>query len=78
MDQMSLQLQIPTLCWKCQTTSGVQLVMNDITLRAVHHQQHAQELMEQLEIGRIGRLRDKYEFRAATVPLSEEALPPHG
>lgn len=78
MDQMSLAYskQVPTECWWCKTKSGVQIVMNGIILKAVHHQDHAQLLISQLELGRIGRVRDIYELVPATVPLSEQESQP--
>lgn len=35
-----------TLCYKCQVTSGVQIVMNGVPLSCIHTEEHAQETID--------------------------------
>lgn len=63
-------------CWRCKVQEGFQVVMNGVPLKAVHNREHALLIIEQFEIGRIGRLRDTYEL----VPIdlsSKEVILPH-
>jgi hypothetical protein len=56
-------------CWKCRTKSGVRIRMNGVFLKALHNREHAKELIEQFEMGRIGQ-KDHFELIPASLEPS--------
>jgi hypothetical protein len=63
-------------CWKCKTKTGVRIRMNGVFLKAVHNREHAKELIEQFEMGRIGRIRDDFELVPTDLSLPTAPLTP--